>query len=135
MARRSIKPEDVSIQGTCVTCGERKQSPNGKGGYTAFCQPCKSAKYGIAKSTRETHLVNTYGITQADYDRMFAEQGGVCAICRKPQHHSRFSNLCVDHCHKTGAVRGLLCSSCNRAIGYLGDDLDRLQAAIRYLAK
>jgi len=59
------------------------------------------------------------------------KQGGVCAICRKPPTQDRL--LCIDHNHQTGRVRGLLCGSCNRAIGLLGDDLVQVLAAAEYL--
>jgi hypothetical protein len=68
-----------------------------------------------------------YGITLADYWRMYKEQDGHCAICTKQM------SLVVDHNHQTGRVRGLLCGSCNRGIGYLGDDPIRLQRASEYL--
>jgi len=60
-------------------------------------------------------------------------QGGVCAICGKPEATARTKRLCVDHCHETGKVRGLLCSHCNRAIGLLGDSCAILASAITYL--
>lgn len=57
-------------------------------------------------------------------------QGGACAICRAvPQ------SLCVDHCHKTGAVRGLLCAHCNRALGFLRDNPESCARAVEYLNK
>lgn len=61
---------------------------------------------------------------------MLEAQGGVCAICRRP---SDPAPLHVDHDHRTGAIRGLLCSPCNTAIGLLGDDPDRMMAAAAYL--
>ena len=72
-----------------------------------------------------------YGITQDDYDHMLAEQGGVCAICGRPPKTRRLS---VDHNHKTGIVRGVLCHICNRGISYFRDDPERLQKAAAYLA-
>jgi Autographiviridae endonuclease VII len=81
-----------------------------------------------------------FGITTADYDQMFAAQSGLCAICDKPptkvsRGNRKATDLAVDHDHDTGAVRGLLCASCNTVLGLLGDDTDRLQAAIGYLEK
>ncbi len=77
-----------------------------------------------------------YGITIADWHRMFDAQGGVCAICRRPETTGQYgkpSRLSVDHCHETGRVRGLLCRSCNRGIGNLSDDPLRLRSAAEYL--
>lgn len=77
---------------------------------------------------RKERLRRKYKITPDDYDRMFAEQQGRCAICRKEQ-----PSLSVDHDHVTGAVRGLLCHRCNVALGWLNDDLDTVAQAARYL--
>ena len=70
-----------------------------------------------------------YGITLAEYDALLEKQGGVCAICRK---HSK-RRLCVDHCHRTGMIRGLLCDSCNLGLGSLKEDQASLVAALAYL--
>ena len=59
-------------------------------------------------------------------------QDGKCAICSNPQENRR---LAVDHCHKTGKVRGLLCQGCNTGIGGLKDDTERIKKAIDYLKK
>lgn len=76
-----------------------------------------------------------YGITLAEYDRMLAEQGGVCAICqRPPTAHIRARRLSVDHDHGTGRVRGLLCDACNRGIGSIPDPT-WLQNAASYLER
>ena len=79
-----------------------------------------------------------YGISQDDYDRLFAEQGGVCAICRKPETAKdrlgrTRTNLSVDHDHRTGAIRGLLCHHCNAALGHVDDDLELLRSLVAYL--
>lgn len=78
---------------------------------------------------RNGKLKRLYGISVAEYDALFAKQGGVCAICRKRSK----GRLCVDHCHVTGTVRGLLCSACNIALGSLKDDQASLVAALAYL--
>jgi hypothetical protein len=69
-----------------------------------------------------------YGISLADYEVMFERQGGACAICKRTG-----LTLCVDHCHLTGEVRGLLCIRCNSAIGFCRDDPALLLAAAAYL--
>jgi Autographiviridae endonuclease VII len=68
-----------------------------------------------------------YGISLEDHDRMFAQQGGRCRICK------RKSKLFIDHCHVSGRVRGLLCNNCNCLIGFSGDDPSRLMAGSSYL--
>jgi hypothetical protein len=65
------------------------------------------------------------------YEQLFSKQGGVCCICKRPPPANR--NLCVDHDHGTGAVRGLLCVPCNSGIGKLKDDVVLLERAIEYL--
>jgi Recombination endonuclease VII len=77
-----------------------------------------------------------FGITVADYNRIHNEQDGVCKICRRPETtlcHGSLMSLSVDHCHATNRVRGLLCNTCNRGIGLLGDDPEVLRAAANYL--
>src|SRR5262245_46898769 len=69
-----------------------------------------------------------YGISLEDYDVMFERQGGACSICKRTG-----VTLCVDHCHLTGEVRGLLCIRCNSALGFCSDDPALLQAAAEYL--
>ena len=64
-----------------------------------------------------------------DYDLMLARQRGVCAVCGEQPAR----RLCVDHCHVTGKVRGLLCSPCNLAIGQLKDSPARLRKAAAYV--
>jgi hypothetical protein len=69
----------------------------------------------------------TYGITLADYKVMVAQQEGRCRIC------AEYKALVVDHCHKTGTIRGLLCSQCNRAMGLFQDDPAKIGSALIYL--
>src|SRR5271166_6166626 len=64
------------------------------------------------QGARERHLIRKYGVTQPDYDVMFAAQNGCCAICRRSQDRA----FDIDHDHQTGEVRGLLCTNCNRMI-------------------
>lgn len=80
------------------------------------------------------HLMERYGITPEQYDAMFYEQGGGCAICgREDSGRKNHKLLCVDHDHKTGKVRGLLCDECNNGLGRFQDDPELLMAAINYL--
>jgi hypothetical protein len=73
-----------------------------------------------------------YGITLEDYNAMFAEQGGKCAICGA--HQSELpAPLFVDHNHETGQVRKLLCRNCNLVLGFARDNIEILKVAISYL--
>ncbi len=81
---------------------------------------------------RNWTLKKTYGITTEDYNNMFIEQAGQCAICGT--HQSKLKKkLHVDHNHETGRVRGLLCDGCNIALGRMKDDMRILRSAIKYL--
>lgn len=73
--------------------------------------------------------IRTYGLAPADYDRMVAAQRGACSICGAVP--SR--DLDIDHCHATGAVRGLLCNRCNKVLGQVRDDIELLRAMTAYL--
>jgi len=76
--------------------------------------------------------IRSYGITVEEYDEMLESQGGGCYICGiGPVGRA----LDIDHDHRTGKVRGLLCSNHNRALGLLGDDPDLLLAAHTYLVQ
>ena len=87
------------------------------------------------KERRCYNLQRNYGITSIEYDRILASQNGVCACCytSNPGGHHKIFN--VDHCHKTGKVRGLLCYPCNVGIGHLGDNFQSVSNAITYLSK
>lgn len=76
---------------------------------------------------RDGRLRSTYGIDLATYNRMLAEQDGRCAICGGD------AQLYVDHCHRTGVVRGLLCAACNFGLGKFRDDPDALRRAAAYI--
>lgn len=103
--------------------------------------PCLGCKKAVGASPRakwrcaycETlhSRLNRYGITPDDYHRAFRAQGGACAICRTPAEND--IALHVDHCHRTGDVRGLLCQPCNHGIGLLKDSPTTLRRALRYL--
>jgi hypothetical protein len=80
---------------------------------------------------RERELKRKYGISLQDYDAMLAQQHAACAICRRTFDRTP----CVDHCHATRVVRGLLCSKCNQGLGCFDDDIDRMRAAADYLRR
>lgn len=78
------------------------------------------------ESRKNTILKNQRGLTLSQYNDMFANQNGVCAICRSKEtakHQNRKTKrLSVDHSHKTGKIRGLLCAACNLAVGLVNDN-------------
>jgi hypothetical protein len=152
------RPRDVDVPDGnkwCPQCGEVKpladfpRNRSQRSGYTSYCKPCHNRitrenkeKHGGA---RNYHLRRRYGITAADFDEMFAVQGGLCAICREAPAEQ------VDHDHETKRVRGLLCFNCNPgsppqtrslrsvlvgwngALGQFRDRTDLMERAIAYL--
>jgi hypothetical protein len=78
-------------------------------------------------TSRNRHLNRAYGISDEVFQQMVVDQGGRCLICRRKR------KLCVDHCHTTGKVRGLLCQPCNKGIGALRDDPELVLRAAEYL--
>lgn len=88
----------------------------------------KKNKHKVKSYQLEKH----YGITLKEYNRIFVNQGGKCAICRKkPDIKKKY--FAVDHNHRTGTNRGILCHACNIMIGNAKDSIKLLQAGIRYL--
>lgn len=81
---------------------------------------------------------NKFGLTLEEYFKMHDAQGGACASCGFPETERRNGKirwLAVDHCHSTGAIRGLLCGNCNQGIGRFRDDPKLLRAAADYLER
>lgn len=88
------------------------------------------AKKPFEDHARKSHLKRKYAITLDDFKVLLQEQKGACAICK-----TVFAvNLGVDHDHKTGLVRGLLCHRCNVGLGYFKDNKDTLLEAANYIA-
>jgi len=83
------------------------------------------------EKAKNSELKKMYGITLEDYNKMSSSQKHVCKICGDDEPYN--TSLAVDHCHATGKVRGLLCSNCNRALGFMKDSVEILQNAIKYL--
>lgn len=110
-------------------------------GKRGECKQCSK----LARATRHQHakkynplqrrsvvLKNKYGITQVDFEKMFAIQGGRCKVCKSTD-PGPAGNFAVDHCHDTGKVRGLLCYKCNMGLGSFRDSITILKNAIEYL--
>lgn len=88
------------------------------------------------KTQTNSRLKQNYGLSLSAYEEKLKDQEGKCTICGTTNpvngHIKRFA---VDHCHATGMVRGLLCSKCNKGIGFFGDDTRLLEKAIQYLER
>lgn len=93
--------------------------------YIARLDPDARRRY-----QRNAKLRAKYGITIEEFEAMLDAQGGACAVCRS---HPEHRDLCVDHDHDTGKVRGLLCDLCNRMLGQAGDNPALLEAGASYL--
>lgn len=91
--------------------------------------PTQREKYKTTGT--KLRLWKLYRLTPEEYDKILKYQGGVCACCGKPPKKIR---LAVDHCHKTGRIRGLLCWPCNHALGILRDAQDTAMGLANYLA-
>lgn len=82
--------------------------------------------------SHSTHIMELYGISSEEYQKVYEYQGGYCAICKRARGFRK--KLSVDHDHETGEVRGLLCQKCNRdVLGHLRDDVNALYRAAHYL--
>lgn len=106
-----------------------------KEGRSAYQKAHRAANPNVY---RDKEFRKRFGITLADYQAKFDEQGGVCAICSKPETGTRNGIvrwLNVDHNHETKAVRGLLCTNCNVAVGMMCESPDIMRSAISYLEK
>lgn len=83
----------------------------------------------------EYNLKKQTGLTLAEYEEISNRQEGKCLICQEIPPKNRFGRLHVDHCHKSKQVRGLLCSSCNTALGLFKDREDLMERAVEYLKR
>jgi hypothetical protein len=119
-----------------------------KDGRASWCKECQSimlkeARKDPLKGDKFRHyrykglIKKRYGITIEQYDKMFEEQNGSCAICKKICKHGVLfgKRLSVDHDHNTKFVRGLLCQKCNRGLGLFNDNTEIMEEAIKYIIR
>lgn len=105
-----------------------------KDGLDGQCKSCKRKTHRKwYKNNKEYFFKKKYNITQEDYNNLKIEQNYKCKVCLGLPDGQ--GDLQIDHCHVTGEVRGLLCFSCNAALGLLKDDVRILENAIQYLNK
>ena len=99
------------------------------------CKTCSLAENRARKAqSRANHLKRKFNISLEEYDLMLKSQDGKCAICGASEPRG-MGNFHVDHCHKTGKIRKLLCMECNRGLACVKDDPKILQNMIDYLNK
>lgn len=77
-------------------------------------------------------LKQNYNITLEEYQQLYHIQKGCCFICGRPQ-KDQSKRMAVDHCHKTGRIRKLLCTQCNVALGMVNESVDILKNMIEYI--
>lgn len=101
-----------------------------------LCRKCwRQANYEanrarVLSRNREARLRWKYGLTLAQYERLKQEANGRCCLCGRSG-----LRLVIDHCHISGRVRGLLCIRCNVALGWLGDNKQKLLRVVAYLTR
>ncbi len=99
-----------------------------KAGFSiSYCKKC------FLPALTENRLRRQYGITTKEYQDIWEIQGGLCAVCKRPESENNGKKLAVDHNHTTGNIRGLLCLACNTAIGSLKDSKELVKKAFEYL--
>ena len=144
----------------CPSCGETKplsdyyKNSSAKDGHSYWCRNCTRRRNKVyrkrhpeknKRSRRQKRLdpnsgewgywIRThYDIILDEYNAMLADQGGVCAICGRTQEENG-KRLSVDHDHETGAVRGLLCKSCNSGLAMFQDSPEIFHSAADYLRR
>jgi len=150
-----------AMEKTCRTCGavkpysefyrQKRRSETQASGWSGACRECAKKRmnerlHAFTPEQRQARNAPIrfykYGITPKDAERMFAEQGGVCAICGeraaarlKPGLKTPIAvdGLTVDHCHASGVVRGLLCKPCNIAVGCMKDNAEWIRKMADYI--
>jgi hypothetical protein len=122
----------------CKTCNVSLENKKKCRGECLRCYQKENKKARantpVAKAKRRRNKIFAkYKITMAEYEAMNRKQSGKCAICFDLPENQPYGVLCIDHCHKTGKVRGLLCKECNTGLGRFEDKLQILSNAIDYL--
>lgn len=138
---------------TCKICNQSKPlmefyqtvrngSPYGYHGKCKSCYVKKQQENYDPIKKRDENLKRVYGIGIEEYNTLLEKQNNRCAICESTDPKGRKSGrgggvdvFYVDHDHKTGNVRGLLCNICNRTMGYVGENSNVLEEMIKYLQK
>ncbi len=141
------------VRGACKECRKvqtanyRKTHPDkikeGKKKWYAknglqYCTEKRQAYKNDPTKANAQSRKSKYGITEEEFQKLLTLQGGVCACCGRPEisiQYNKLRSLSVDHDHRTGRVRGLLCSKCNTALGLLDENIDKCYMLINYILK
>lgn len=125
----NFRPQKGRVNGSsiCKSC-EQKYTEDHRA--EAIARSKRWARKNVEK--RRHFLVRkNYGLDSERYAELQNFQGNKCAICNR-KWPEEIKEICVDHDHRTGKVRGLLCHNCNRALGHFSDDTERMEKAIQY---
>lgn len=125
--------EIAAIEGCHKTTIKRRLERSGYKMRPPGIIPGKKSTLPLSDKEKEQLLKGLYRMTSKDYYEMYTAQRGKCAICGKKIPNEWKLGVCIDHCHKTSVVRGLLCPRCNMGLGQFRDDADLLFAAGSYL--
>jgi len=149
----AIKLQSVQTEKKCTLCGEIKAAvefyPHSQKPHLlhSWCKKCTNKKAvehrknnPLTVAARKQQALQTYyGISWEEYKALMENQGGRCAICGiefdlTPGKGKIGNNKpCIDHCHTTGTIRGILCGHCNKGLGFFTDSRTKLYNALRYL--
>ena len=133
--RKRFPPNNVKAhRKPCIDCTDEGITTKRKAPHPG---PRCATHHRVKRRARSTvtwsqRIWETYGITEGEYWEIYEHQDNRCFICQRATGVRK--RLSVDHCHATGTVRGLLCTSCNRnVLGHLRDDPEALERAADYL--
>lgn len=128
----AINPCRAINKTLCTACDTTKS----REGYHA--RKGTTSGYNQSVSSYKANLKRKWGMSISDFDLLYDKTGGICPICsaymhKPPSKEHRATTACVDHCHITGKIRGVICRTCNLGLGYFKDDPESLKLASAYL--
>lgn len=121
----------IGLQARCKVCHQNACENYRKNHPEIYRKASLKHWHDLDEKKKHQQWIKRYGLSAEKYNEMFKKQNGVCKICEKEC--LSHSVLSVDHCHKTGKIRGLLCVKCNTSLGMLNDDISLFYKAIEYL--
>lgn len=107
-----------------------KKTPESKARHAALEAQRRASSPAYLRE-RASRIAKCYGITIEDYARIINRQGGDCASCGDELDMGK--KTCIDHCHRTGRVRGILCANCNFAVGHVKESAERARKIAHYI--
>ena len=133
---RNRKYDENGLHSRCKVC-RAKQQREYRANNKQKCHQMQR-KYQEKVETKIKYAATRYGITSEECLELYEKHNKKCAICSRQlwfDAENRNDKVCIDHCHKTNEIRGILCNTCNCALGFMQDDITKLQKAIDYLTR